>query len=233
MEGPSFPHISRLQFNTTGVQKLLANINPSKAGGPDEIAGRLLKELASELAMFFSHMFNLSLDTSNVPPLWKEQWINPTFEKGNKSEPENYRPVSFTCLTSKIMEHIICSHIRNHLNIFSILSPFQHGFRSKHSCETKLLLTVHDIASIHDKNTHVDIGILDFSKAFDIVPHQWLLNKLEHYGVTGNIHKGIGSFLRGRLQKVMVDGHMSDPPLVRSGVPQGTILGQLLFFAFY
>ena len=111
MEGPSFSHISLLQMDIAGVQKFLANINPSKAGGPDEIAGRLMEELASELAPFFSHMFNLSLDTGNVPPLWKEQWINPIFKKGNKSEPENYRPVSLTCLTSKIMEHIICSII--------------------------------------------------------------------------------------------------------------------------
>ena len=117
----------------------------------------------------------------------------------------------------------------NHLNIFSILSPFQHGFCSKHSCEIQLLHTVHDIASIHDKNTQVDIGILDFSKSFDVVPHQRLLNKLEHCGVTGNIHKWIGTFLRGRLQKVMVDGHMSDPAAVRSGLPQGTVLGPLLF----
>ena len=146
------------------------------------------------------------------------------FKKGNKSEPKNYGPVSLTCLTCKIMEHIICSHIKNHLNIFSIQSPFQHFFRSNHSCETQLLLTVHDIASTHDKNTQVDIGILDFSKALDIVPRKWLLNNLEHYGVTGNIHKWIGSFLRGRLQKVMVNGHMSDPAPVRSVVP---------VFAFY
>lgn len=130
------------------------------------------------------------------------------------------------------MEHVICSHIRDHLDRHSILSPFQHGFRGKHSCETQLALTVYDIASIHDLNTQVDIGILDFSKAFDVVPHQRLLNKLDHYGINGNCHRWIGSFLGGRSQRVIVDGHMSEAAAVGSGVPQGTVLGPLLFLLY-
>ena len=130
------------------------------------------------------------------------------------------------------MEHIICSHIRGHLDHHSILSRFQHGFRSAHSCVTQLLLTVHDIATMHEKIKQVDIGILDFSKAFDVVPHQRLLNKLGHYGVDGVVRAWISSFLGGRTQKVMVDGTMSEAADVKSGVPQGTVLGPLLFLLF-
>ena len=210
----------------------LSNINPSKASGPDEIAGRLLKELASELSPFLTHLFNKSLSSGEVPSVWREQWVNPIFKKGSKWDAGNYKPVSLTCITSKIMEYIICYHVRDHLDSHSILSPFQHGFRSKHSCETQLLLTVHDIASIHDNNIQVDIGILDFSKAFDVVPHQRLLNKLDHYGINRSIHAWIGSFLGGRSQKVVVDEHKSKPAPVASGVPQGTVLGGLLFLLF-
>ena len=230
--GQGYPSISSLQIEEAGVLKLLKNINPSKAGGPDNIAGRLLKELATEFAPFFTHLFNLSLSSGEVPSLWGEQWVNPIFKKGLKSEPANYRPVSLTCITSKLMEHIICSHIRGLLDKPSILSRFQHGFRSGHSCVTQLLLTVYDIATMHDKNKQVDIGILDFSKAFDVVPHQRLLNKLSHYGVDGVIRTWISSFLRGRSQKVVVDGIMSEPADVQSGVTQVTVLGPLLFLLY-
>ena len=219
-------------MKNTGVQKLLSNINPSKASGPDEIAGRLLKELASELLPFLTHLFNKSLSSGEVPSVWREQWVNPMFKTGSKCDAGNYRPVSLTCITSKIMERIFCSHVRDHLDSHSVLSPFQHVFRYKHSCETQLLLTVHGIASIHDSNIQVDIGILDFSKAFDVVPQQRLLNKLDHYGINGSIHAWIGSFLGRHSQKVVMDGHKSKPAPVVSGVPQGTVLGPLLFLLF-
>ena len=130
------------------------------------------------------------------------------------------------------MEHVICSQVRGHLDRQNILSRFQHGFRSKHSCETQLLITTHDITSLHDNNLQVDIGILDFSKAFDVVPHQRLLNKLSYYGISGKTHQWIKNFLIGRTQNVLVDGHLSDPADVGSGVPQGTVLGPLLFLLY-
>ena len=109
-----------------GVQKLLSAINPSKAGGPDEVPCRVLKELADELAPVLTHIFQQSIKSGEVPAEWKMQWITPIYKKGPKCEAANYRPVSLTCVTSKLLEHIICSQIRGHLDLHGILSPFPH-----------------------------------------------------------------------------------------------------------
>ena len=130
------------------------------------------------------------------------------------------------------MERVIRSDIRQHLDDHNILSPFQHGFRKKHSCETQLLLTTNDITKLHDQNLQVDIAILDFSKAFDVVPHNRLLNKLNYFGINGNVQNWIKSFLMGRTQRVLVKGEFSDDEEVASGVPQGTVMGPLLFLLY-
>ena len=232
MDGQKYHSIPPLPVRNEGILKLLQHINTSKSSGPDEVAGRLLEDLANELSRFLTYLFNKSLDIGEVPAKWKEQWVNLIFKCGTKNEAANYRPVSLTCITSKLMEHVVYSHTRAHLDKMSILSPFQHGFCSGFSCETQLLLTFHDLATIHDKSLQTDIGILDFSKAFGVVPHQRLLNKLSHYGIDGSCHRWIKSFLSGRTQKVMVDGTFSDAAPVVSGVPQGTVLGPLLFLIF-
>ena len=228
-EGPELPSIDPLIFDTNGIKVLLENINPSKAGGPDEVPGRFLKEVAGEIAPFLTHLFTRSLEDGVVPSAWKESWVSPIFKKGLRADPANYRPVNLTCHLSKIMEHIVCKHIRNHLDKYNVLSPFQHGFRAKHSCETQLLVTTHDIASLHDESLQVDIGVLDFSKAFDTVPHKRLSNKLQYYGIDGSVQRWVDAFLSGRTQRVAVDGSFSDAAVVESGVPQGTVMGPLLF----
>ena len=116
--------------------------------------------------------------------------------------PLNYRPVSLTCVPCKILEHIICKHIRLHLEKHGILTPLNHGFRSKFSCETQLLVTLQDLLSAQDVNCQIDLAVLDFSKAFDTVPHERLLGKLDFYGVQGPILNWIAAFLKNRVQSV-------------------------------
>ena len=143
--------------------------------------------------------------------------------------PENYRPVSLTCVSCKILEHIIMRHSRTHLERHGILTPFNHGFRSKYSCEMQILHTLQDLLTFRDRKIQVDMAISDFSKAFDTIPHDHLLGNMEFYGIQGPLLKWTASFLKTRSQSVLVEGKYSKPAKVLSGVPQGTVLGPLLF----
>ena len=136
--------MEELVISVNGVTKLLKEINPSKAGGPDNLPCRLLRELAVELAPILTYIYQQSLSTGQLPSVWKSAYVSPIFKKGPVCAAENYRPVSLTCIPCKILEHIICSHIRTHLDNHGALSPANHGFRKQHSCETQLLLTIQD-----------------------------------------------------------------------------------------
>lgn len=231
--GPSpYPAMPSIQITTPGVMKLLKNIKIHKAAGPDNISNRLLKTVATQISPAFTTFFQASLDQGHLPKAWKDANVVPIYKKGDKSKASNYRPVSLTSVSCKILEHILCSSIMKHLDKHRILSDAQHGFRRHRSCESQLIITLNDLVNRMDENAQVDLILLDFSKAFDKVPHHRLLHKINHYGIRGTTHKWLKDFLRDRSQQVLVEGAMSSSAAVQSGVPQGSVLGPLMFLLF-
>jgi hypothetical protein len=215
-----------------GITKLLARINASKSAGPDAIPGRILRTLAFELSPFLEILFKKILDTCQVPAEWKTAFVVPIPKGGDKHNPENYRPISLTCIVSRIFEHILHSSIYSHLQFNNLISSTQHGFRKGLSCETQLVSIIHDLAEAIDNRFETDVVFLDFKKAFDRVPHCHLLSKLKCLKINSSVVAIIESFLTGRSQKVIVEGALSDAASVPSGVPQGSVLGPLLFLCF-
>ena len=146
--------------------------------------------------------------------------VAPVFKKGDRHSPANYRPISLTCVCAKLLEHIICKQIMSHFSEDKILTPVQQ------------LITTDEFIQNFESKTQTDVVVLDFSKAFDVVPHQRIFHKLDHYGIRGTTLNCIQNFLTNRTQKVVVDGSSSESARVRSAVPQGTVLGPLLFLTY-
>ena len=224
--------MANFTITTQGIENLLKKLNLRKVNGPDLIPSRVLKECAPQIAPYLTIILNQSLSEQQLPRDWLTANICPVFKKGEGSTASNYRPISLTCVICKTMEHILYHHIMAHLEQLNILKDYQHGFRKGRSCETQLIITVDEITKSLDNRSQADLLILDFSKAFDTVPHARLLKKLEHYGINELVLGWIRSWLLNRSQRVIIDGASSNEVSVRSGVPQGTVLGPLMFLIY-
>ena len=221
-----------IQVGTEGVLKLLRKLNPHKACGPDGIPAQFLKSHAEDIATSLTLIFQASLHQGKVPSDWKKADIFPIHKKADKSNAANYRPISLTSICCKLCEHIVHSSVMKHLDRLGLLHDAQHGFRKRRSTETQLIQTIHDIATNMDVGDQTDVILLDFSKAFDKVPHKRLLLKLHQLGIRGNTLNWIESFLKDRTQRVVLENSTSESAPVLSGVPQGTVLGPLLFLVY-
>ena len=223
---------SRFELKTTTVSavfSLLSKLSKSKATGLDKIPARLLRDCADLITSPLCTIFNQS---GVFPDEWKLSKVIPLFKQGERSDLNNYRPISIVPVLAKVFERIIYDQLYNFLTDNNLISSCQSGFRSLHSTATALLEATDNWAYNIDQGNVNAVVFLDLKKAFDTVDHDILLSKLTFYGIDGILHSWFGSYLDCRKQRCFVNGSLSNCWPTSCGVPQGTILGPLLFLIY-
>ena len=224
--------ITDITITAEGIEKAIKELKPNAAPGPDGVPAILLLKCSKSLARPISMLWRRSLDAGMIPVLLKKLIICPIHKGGDKGMAENYRPVALTSHLIKIFEKCVRDEIVAHMEDHHLFNNDQHGFRRGRSCLSKLLAHYDWVLHSLAEGKNVDVVFLDFAKAFDKVDHGILLHKIKSLGLTGKLGIWIHAFLTGRLQTVTVEGHRSEEAVVVSGVPQGTVLGPLLFLIF-
>lgn len=211
---------------------MLKNLNIYKSPGPDGISPRILKECSQVLSSPLALLFNTSFSLGQLPTMWKNANITPVYKKGNRNLRENYRQISLTCILCKIAEKVVRNRVVDFWSDQNLFNPDQFAYLSGKSTLLQLLACYDDWAKARNCSKPTDVIFLDMSKAFDSVPHERLLLKLNRYGIDGPLLQWFKHFLTNRMQRVVIRGKCSDWTSVKSGVPQGTILGPILFIIY-
>ena len=214
------------------VSNCILHLKINSSPGHDRINPSVVKDNCVYIVQPLTHVINLSLSQGYVPQEWKVAHVTPVFKTGERDNMSNYRPISVLPVFSKILERIVYNKLFKYLNDHNILSKHQFGFRSGHSTEMPLTIALDRITKALDQRQHAISVFLDLQKAFDVVNHSFLLKKLEFYGVRGVSLEWFRSYLYDRSQIVKLDNSLSDRLPIQCGVPQGSILGPLLFLLF-
>ena len=240
--GITLPFQSRLSPNTLGindlpisslrVKKILSKLKYNSAAGPDQLPPIFYRNTASAIDFPLSVLFRSFLDIRDLPDEWRQAIITPKFKKGTPSDVSNYRPIALPCTACKILESLISCTLLDFLHLHNLISKQQHGFLKNHSTSTNLLSSLNDWTLSMHKHRSTVIAYMDFQRAFDAISHIKLIYKSSHYGIKGNLLFWIQSFLTNRSQCVKTNATMSNYLPTTSGVPQGSVIGPLLFSLF-
>ena len=214
------------------VKSVINKLKNSKSTGVDDVDTGIIKLIASDILPGITHIINLSITESEFPTIWKLAKVIPLLKKGDTMTPKNYRPVALLPIVSKILERVVFNQLVEYLDKNGLLHPNHHGCRHDHSTATALIQMYDQWTEEVDQGNMVGVMMIDLSAAFDMVDHPLLLQKLQLFGLEDAALNWVSSYISGRSQSVIVDGCLSPPLDIKCGVPQGSILGPLLYIIF-
>ena len=226
---PGISGLDDIDITKEDIIKSINETSSSASPGPDGVSIILLQKCSSILAGPLMLLWKKSLREGTVPENLKFGLVTAIFKSGDRFDPKNYRPITMSSHISKVFERVLIKALTLYLDKLGIFNEGQHGFRSGRSTTSQLLEHIQKIIQILEEDLTADVIYLDFAKAFDKVDHETILRKLRSIGISGNLLKWLGSFLVGRRQAVAVEGYIGERKIVNSGVPQGSVLGPLLF----
>ena len=224
--------INTFQITLANINEIINGLNVKKAHGPDLISANMVKLCGLHLCVPLKIIFENILETGVFPDQWKEANVTPVHKKNDKQIISNYRPISLLPILAKVFERIIFKNLYSYLTENNLITANQSGFRPDDSCTNQLLSLVHEIHESFNCGLEVRSIYLDMSKAFDKVWHEGLIFKLKQNGIEGNLLNLFQNYLTNRKQRVILNGMESNWGDIRAGVPQGSVLGPLLFLIY-